>query len=57
MDLLLVTQYFDMIKDMGIKNKASSSIFLPHGPQAVRALREELKTSYRTEKNTLLKKG
>lgn len=46
MDLLLITQYFDMIKDMGIKNKAQSSIFLPHGPQAVRMLRDELKSSY-----------
>ena len=31
MDLLLLTQYFDMIKDLGGKNKANSTLFLPHG--------------------------
>lgn len=46
MDLLLVTQYFDMIRDMGVKNRSGSSIFLPHGPQAVKTLRAELKDSF-----------
>ncbi len=46
MDLLMVTQYFDMIRDMGVKNKNQSTIFLPHGPQAVRALRDELKDTF-----------
>jgi hypothetical protein len=46
MDLLLVTQYFDMVRDMGSRNKNQSTIFLPHGPQAVKALRDELKGSF-----------
>ena len=42
MDLLLITQYFDMIKEIGLKNKSGASIFLPHGPSAVGQLREDL---------------
>lgn len=46
MDLLLVTQYFDMIKEIGMKNTAGSTLFLPHGPQAVETLRADLKDSF-----------
>lgn len=46
MDLLLLTQYFDMIKDLGGKNKANSTLFLPHGPHAVKELRTDLRTSF-----------
>ena len=35
MDLLLLTQYFDMIKDVGTKNKTGSTLFLPHGPHSI----------------------
>lgn len=42
MDLLLVTQYFDMIKDIGLKNDSGATLFLPHGPAAVNNLREEM---------------
>jgi Mor family transcriptional regulator len=45
MDLLLMTQYFDMIKDIGSK-KAGSTIFLPHGPHAVERLRKDLSNSF-----------
>ena len=45
MDLLLMTQYFDMIKDIGSK-KAGSTIFLPHGPHAVEKLRHDLKNAF-----------
>lgn len=34
MDMILVTQYFDTLKDIGASSKASS-IFIPHGPGAV----------------------
>lgn len=40
MDLLLLTQYFDMIRDLG--HKRSNTLFLPHGPRAVDQLREDL---------------
>lgn len=46
MDLLLLTQYFDMLKDISYKNKSSSSLFLPHGPHAVSELRAQLKDSF-----------
>lgn len=42
MNLLLVTQYFDMIKELGNKNKSGASLFLPHGPSAVHKLRNDL---------------
>lgn len=45
MDLLLMTQYFDMIKEVGAK-KGGSTIFLPHGPHAVERLRNDLKGSF-----------
>jgi regulator of protease activity HflC (stomatin/prohibitin superfamily) len=31
MELMLITQYFDMLKEVGAHNK-SSTLFLPHGP-------------------------
>ncbi|CAA6672753.1 unnamed protein product [Spirodela intermedia] len=34
MDLVLVTQYFDTMKDVGAATK-SSAVFIPHGPGAV----------------------
>jgi regulator of protease activity HflC (stomatin/prohibitin superfamily) len=45
MDLLLVTQYFDMLKDMSAKGN-SNTIFLPHGPNSVNVLRQELKKGF-----------
>eukprot|EP00607_Mallomonas_marina_P010536 CAMPEP_0182418280 /NCGR_PEP_ID=MMETSP1167-20130531/2755_1 /TAXON_ID=2988 /ORGANISM="Mallomonas Sp, Strain CCMP3275" /LENGTH=286 /DNA_ID=CAMNT_0024592423 /DNA_START=46 /DNA_END=906 /DNA_ORIENTATION=+ len=47
MDLLLLTQYFDMMKDVGGKGKSNGSIFLPHGPQAINDLRQQLKHSFK----------
>ena len=52
MELLLLTQYFDMLKDIGChKGGAPNSLFLPHGPNSVRALRDELKHSFMHQKN------
>lgn len=47
MDLLLVTQYFDMIRDIGGKKAASSTLFLPHGPNAVQNLRSDLQNTFK----------
>mmetsp|Transcript_17419 Transcript_17419/g.12443 ORF Transcript_17419/g.12443 Transcript_17419/m.12443 type:complete len:287 (+) Transcript_17419:51-911(+) len=47
MDLLLVTQYFDMIRDIGGKKSQNSTLFLPHGPQAIEHLRTDLRGSFR----------
>ena len=51
MDLLLVTQYFDMLKDVGTNGRQQSTIFIPHGPQAVRQLHEELQGTFSSFKN------
>jgi hypothetical protein len=50
MDLLLITQYFDMIRDMGQKAKLPTTLFLPHGPDSVGHLREELKNQFASNK-------
>jgi len=50
MDLLLVTQYFDMLKDLGKKN-SKSTLFLPHGPKSVSILRDQLKAGFMTGLN------
>ena len=47
MDLLLITQYFDMLRDMGGRKRGQQqTIFLPHGPHAVQQLRTELRESF-----------
>ena len=47
MDLLLVTQYFDTLRDVGKGTSANlNTMFLPHGPQAVSDLRKSLHTSF-----------
>lgn len=43
MDLLLVTQYFDMLKEVGATN--SNTLFLPHAPQSVADLQKSLKSN------------
>lgn len=35
MDMVLVTQYFDTMKEIGASSK-SSAVFIPHGPSAVK---------------------
>merc|ERR1712100_914617 len=49
MDLLLMTQYFDTLKQMG-KNGEKSTLFLPHGPHAINDLRAELKGTFNKAK-------
>ena len=49
MYLLLVTQYFDMMKDVGSKSKTGNTLFLPHGPQAISQLRDQMKSSFMTD--------
>lgn len=41
MDLLLLTQYFDMLKDVG-QHGAGKTLFIPHGPDSVSDLQEKL---------------
>ncbi|MCO5562789.1 hypothetical protein L7F22_058320 [Adiantum nelumboides] len=42
MDMVLVTQYFDTMRDIGASSK-SSTVFIPHGPGAVRDVAEQIR--------------
>lgn len=42
MDMVLVTQYFDTMKDIGASSK-SSSVFIPHGPGAVKDIASQIR--------------
>jgi len=45
MDLILMTQYFDALKDIGTHGK-SSTIFLPHSPSAVTDLSSQIRNGF-----------
>ncbi|KAJ4973902.1 hypothetical protein NE237_007076 [Protea cynaroides] len=42
MDMVLVTQYFDTMKDIGLSSK-SSAVFIPHGPGAVKDIASQIR--------------
>ncbi|XLU71155.1 hypothetical protein S245_030208, partial [Arachis hypogaea] len=42
MDLIMITQYFDTIKDLGNSSK-NTTVFLPHGPGHVRDISEQIR--------------
>ncbi|KAK4375612.1 hypothetical protein RND71_006289 [Anisodus tanguticus] len=42
MDMVLLTQYFDTMKEIGASSK-SSTVFLPHGPGAVRDVASQIR--------------
>ncbi|KAK1298691.1 Hypersensitive-induced response protein 1 [Acorus calamus] len=42
MDMVLITQYFDTMKEIGASSK-SSSVFIPHGPGAVRDISSQIR--------------
>ena len=44
MELLLMTQYFDVVRDVG--KSGTNTLFLPHGPKSVKQLRLELQDSF-----------
>jgi regulator of protease activity HflC (stomatin/prohibitin superfamily) len=46
MDLLLLTQYFEVLRDCNKVEGASNTLFLPHGPHAVTELKHNLKNSF-----------
>jgi len=45
MDLVLVTQYFDTLKDLG-SNSKSSTIFVPHSPNSVASVAEQVRNGF-----------
>jgi len=44
MNLLLLTQYFDMLRDVGSKH-APRSLFLPHSPNAIADLKTQIRSA------------
>ncbi|XP_062151235.1 hypersensitive-induced reaction 1 protein-like [Alnus glutinosa] len=42
LDMVLITQYFDTMKEIGASSK-SSSVFIPHGPGAVRDIATQIR--------------
>ncbi|KAF5792073.1 putative Band 7 domain-containing protein [Helianthus annuus] len=42
MDMVLLTQYFDTMKDIGASSK-SNAVFLPHGPGAVKDIASQIR--------------
>lgn len=42
MDLIMVTQYFDTIKELGNSSK-NTTVFIPHGPGHVRDITEQIR--------------
>ncbi len=44
MDVLLMTQYFDMLKSISKTNPGT--LFLPHGPHSIRSLRSDLASCF-----------
>jgi regulator of protease activity HflC (stomatin/prohibitin superfamily) len=56
-DLLLLTQYFDMLKDVGERNKQPSTLFMPHAPLNVQQLRGQLSTAFKMDHHDLLDVG
>ncbi|CAN0034760.1 unnamed protein product [Pylaiella littoralis] len=45
MDLLLLTQYFDMLRDVGQSSRAAT-VFLPHAPQSVASLQSAMRDGF-----------
>ncbi|CAA2995437.1 hypersensitive-induced response 4 [Olea europaea subsp. europaea] len=58
MDLIMITQYFDTIKDLGNSSK-NTTVFIPHGPGHVRDIGEQIRNGLMeasTAQPTLLNK-
>uniref|UniRef100_A0A453QJP4 Band 7 domain-containing protein n=1 Tax=Aegilops tauschii subsp. strangulata TaxID=200361 RepID=A0A453QJP4_AEGTS len=43
MDLIMVTQYFDTIKELG-DNSKTTTVFIPHGPGHVKDIGDQIRT-------------
>lgn len=51
LDLVLVTQYFDTMKEIGAHSK-SSAVFIPHGPGAVNDVASRVRDGFLQAKTT-----
>ena len=45
-ELILMTQYFDMLKDVGARG--ANTLFIKHGPQAVPDITKDIQQGFKT---------
>ena len=45
MQLMMVTQYLDMLKEVGTKDKATT-VFIPHAPSAVNDIQAQMRQGF-----------
>lgn len=50
MELLLVTQYFDMVKDVG-SNSKNSTLFMTHSPSAINQVATQLRAALSSDQD------
>jgi len=55
MDLILVTQYFDTVKEIG-SHSAGNTLFLPHSPGTVQNISEQIKRNFMHLEGTTARK-
>ncbi|KAH0460292.1 hypothetical protein IEQ34_010955 [Dendrobium chrysotoxum] len=53
MDMVLITQYFDTMKEIGASSK-SSAVFIPHGPGAVKDVAAQVRDGLLQGKNVVV---
>jgi regulator of protease activity HflC (stomatin/prohibitin superfamily) len=53
MDLIMITQYFDTIKDLG-NNSKNTTVFIPHGPGHVRDISDQIRNGMMEASSTQL---
>jgi regulator of protease activity HflC (stomatin/prohibitin superfamily) len=46
MDLIMITQYFDMMHSIGCAEKGSNTIFIPHSPSSVGDIAQQLRQGF-----------
>ena len=44
-EMMMITQYFDMLKDIGI-SKGSSTVFMPHSPATVADVAGQIRSGF-----------
>jgi hypothetical protein len=55
MDILLISQYFDMMRHSVKHGKAGSTLFLAHGPESIHQFRDQLKTNFHSTMDDIAK--
>jgi hypothetical protein len=45
MEMMLITQYFDMLRDVGSHNK-SATVFIPHQPGGINEIGNQIRSGF-----------